>query len=102
MEDMFDDAFTAIARDGAGTVEAMVRLQKALESLSSLDDPSVRAASIAHAGLALARAEGKLDLPEDLALVREAAASPGQLDPSLPRQGPRRSQQRGSLEMRLP
>lgn len=77
MEDMFDDAFTAIARDGAGTVEVMVRLQKALESLSSLDDPSVRAASIAHARLALARAEKKLDLPEDLALVREAAAFAG-------------------------
>ncbi len=76
-QDMFDDAFTAIARDGAGTVEVMVRLQKALESLSSLDDPSVRAASIAHARLALARAEKKLDLPEDLALVREAAAFAG-------------------------
>jgi uncharacterized membrane protein len=32
--DMFDDAFTGIARDGAGAVEVVVRLLKALESLA--------------------------------------------------------------------
>ncbi|MGH0035678.1 MAG: DUF2254 domain-containing protein [Myxococcota bacterium] len=74
VQDMFDDAFTVIARDGAGSVEVAVRLQKALRSLSSLEHPPIREAAMDHARLALARAEKRLDLPEDLALVREVAA----------------------------
>lgn len=73
VRDMFDDAFTAIARDGAGTVEVMLRLQKALETLSYLGDSSMHDAALAHSRLALARAENKLDLPQDAALVREVA-----------------------------
>lgn len=73
VRDMFDDAFTAIARDGAGILEVMIRLQKALESLSSVGNLAMRNAAMAHARLALARAEKKLDQPEDLALVRDAA-----------------------------
>ena len=73
--DMFDDAFTAIARDGAGAIEVVVRLQKVLKSLSSVGDPTMRSAAIAHSRLALARAEKALDLPEELALVRDLAAS---------------------------
>ena len=38
---MFDDAFTAIARDVAGMVEVGVRLQKAFLSLAWLDDPEI-------------------------------------------------------------
>ncbi len=72
--DMFDDAFTAIARDGAGAIEVVVRLQKALGSLSSLDDPEMRAAAFAHSRLALARAEEALKLPHDVALARDVAA----------------------------
>ena len=33
--DMFDGAFTAIARDGAGAIEVTLRLQKALHALAS-------------------------------------------------------------------
>ena len=72
--DMFDDAFTAMARDGAGTVEVMLRLQKAFKALSCLGDSAMCEAAVAHSRMALARAEKKLELPEDLALVREAAA----------------------------
>jgi len=71
--DMFDDAFNAIARDGAGTVEVMLRLQKALAALALLGDPSMREAAVRHGRRALARAERALDLPEDLARVRVAA-----------------------------
>lgn len=74
MDDMFDDAFTAIARDGAGSVEVALRLQKALKSLSSLDHPAMREAAMRHARLALARAEKSLDLPEDWRVVREMGA----------------------------
>ncbi len=73
VRDMFDDAFTAIARDGAGSVEVMVRLQKVLASLSGLGSPTMREAAMAHSRLALSLAENALPLPEDLALVRKIA-----------------------------
>lgn len=73
VRDMFDDAFTAIARDGAGTVEVAVRLQKALHSLTLLDDAAISEAARHHAHLALARAERALQMPQDLAMVRDAA-----------------------------
>jgi uncharacterized membrane protein len=71
--DMFDDAFTAIARDGAGTIEVAGRLQKAFESLASIGDGAMRDAARHHARLALARAENMLSLPEDLEVVRKLA-----------------------------
>ncbi|MDO9321773.1 MAG: DUF2254 domain-containing protein [Pseudomonas sp.] len=73
VRDMFDDAFTAIARDGAGTVEVAVRLQKALHALASLDDPAMREAAEYHGQLALKRAQAALAMPEDLTAVRDAA-----------------------------
>ena len=71
--DMFDDAFTAISRDGAGTVEVAVRLQKAFESLASVGVTSLRDVAIHYARLARARAENALAAPEDLEVLRKAA-----------------------------
>lgn len=73
MADMFDDAFTGIARDGAGMVEVVVRLLKALESLAAVGDTSMRDNALRHARLTVARAEQALKVPEDLTAVREAA-----------------------------
>jgi len=73
IRDMFDDAFRAIARDGAASVEVSLRLLKALESLASIGHPAIRDAAIQHARLALRRAEKALTLPEDVAAVREVA-----------------------------
>jgi uncharacterized membrane protein len=73
VRDMFDDAFTAIARDGAGVVEVSVRLQKALRSLASIGDAEMRDAAEYHRRLALKRARIALDLEEDLAAVQDAA-----------------------------
>jgi uncharacterized membrane protein len=70
---MFDDAFTAIARDGAGAIEVAGRLQKAFESLASIEDATMRDVARHHARLALARAEHALTLPEDLEVVRKLA-----------------------------
>ena len=70
---MFDDAFTAIARDGAGTVEVVVRLQKAFQALSTLDVAGIRDVATAHARLALTRALHALEIPEDQAVARQAA-----------------------------
>jgi uncharacterized membrane protein len=73
VHDMFDDAFTLIAREGAGAVEVAVRLQKALHALASLQHPAIREAALLHSRLALSRAELVLALPEDLAAVKAAA-----------------------------
>lgn len=73
LRDMFDDAFTAIARDGAGTIEVAGRLQKAFESLASIGDAEMRDAAKHHSRLALARAENVLAIPEDLEVVRKLA-----------------------------
>src|SRR5690606_38956022 len=70
VHDMFDDAFTAIARDGAGAVEVTGRLQKGLASLATLDDVAMRDAALRHSRMALARAESVLQLSEDLQTVR--------------------------------
>jgi uncharacterized membrane protein len=71
--DMFDDAFTPIARDGAGTVEVAVRLQKAFESLASIGVKPLRDVAIHYARLARARAENALAAPEDLEVLRKAS-----------------------------
>ena len=73
LRDMFDDAFTAIARDGAGAVEVAGRLQKALESLASIGNVAMRDAAIQHSRMALVRAENALELEEDLQVVRKFA-----------------------------
>lgn len=71
--DMFDDAFTAIARDGAGVVEVGVRLQKAFNSLASLDNDVMCSAAHHHAELALKRCKHAMAIEEDYALVRNTS-----------------------------
>ncbi|MCB9680667.1 MAG: DUF2254 domain-containing protein [Alphaproteobacteria bacterium] len=82
VRDLFDDAFTAIARDGAGTIEVALRLQAALATLAATGDPAFQEAAQAHARLALGRAERALALPEDWAWLRRAspfsAGEPGE------------------------
>lgn len=77
MDDMFDDAFTAIARDGAGTIEVVTRLQKAFASLSAIDSAELRAAASRHARRAFARAERALQLPEEIERSRALSARVG-------------------------
>lgn len=73
MRGVFNDAFTAIGRDGAGMVEVAVTLQRALASLAGLDNRAMAEAAEDHARMALARAEQALVMAEDLAAVRRAA-----------------------------
>ncbi len=74
LNDMFDDAFSPIARDGAATVEVAMRLQKAFASLASIGDSAMDITARDHARTALARAEQALVLHQDLARVRTLAA----------------------------
>ena len=74
MQDMFDDAFTAIARDGASSIEVMVRLQKAFQALSLAENQDMAAAARGFARTALIRAENALQLPAERALIRQLAS----------------------------
>lgn len=74
LDDMFEDAFTAIVRDGAGSIELVVRLQKAFLSLLSIDDAELRSAVVLHSRLALQRAEKALGTPEEIETARMLAA----------------------------
>ncbi|HLV48682.1 MAG TPA: DUF2254 domain-containing protein [Aliidiomarina sp.] len=72
--DMFEDAFLAIGRDGAGLVEVSLRLQKALASLAAIGDAEMKDAAIYHGQLAFKRARHALTIDEDIAAVRDAAS----------------------------
>ncbi len=74
VDDLFDDAFTAIARDGAGTVEVAIRLQKALHALTETEDAAMAAAARKHSRMALARSEQAMSDRNDIELTRSAAA----------------------------
>ena len=73
VQDMFDDAFTAISRDGSGSVEVMIRLQKTLKALAAAGDNAMNHAAVLHSKRALSCAQKALVLPEDLAAVRKIA-----------------------------
>ncbi len=74
LDDMLDDAFTPVARDGAALVEVAVRVQKALAALAATGEGPLRDGAKRHALMALRRAERALTAPEDLAVVHTLAA----------------------------
>jgi uncharacterized membrane protein len=71
--DLVEDGFTAIARDGAGTLEVMCRLVKALATLDGLGNEALAAAARAQAREALAHAGRQMRLPGQLARVQALA-----------------------------
>lgn len=68
--DLFEDAFAAIARDGAGVIEVQMRLLKALAALMSMGDDEFRAAARQQAQLAFAHARKALPLPQEVDRLR--------------------------------
>ncbi|HET9032214.1 MAG TPA: DUF2254 domain-containing protein [Dokdonella sp.] len=74
LEELFDDFFIPIARDGAGLVEVGIHLQKMLQTLACLGDTRYRKAAARHSAQALARAEAVLSLTDDLVRVQQSAA----------------------------
>lgn len=69
VKDFFYDAFKPIARDGAGQIEVMIALQKALGSIGKLEDKALyhNAQEMSHYALKLARQS--LTLEEDVQLL---------------------------------
>ena len=71
IEDFFDDAFRPISRDGAGYLEVMLRLQKALKSLASIDHSGFKAAAIQYSKHAFSEAELAISLKNDLDILKQ-------------------------------
>ena len=76
-DDLFDDFFGPIGRDGAGLVEIQIKLQKALLALGALGDAEMEESAARHSRLALARAEAALGLEVERQSVRDLAAAFG-------------------------
>ncbi len=70
LADMFDDAFRPISRDGAGNIEVMIRLQKALISIAQNSDSETEEVALAHSKHAFERAKLIMKFPNDLDLLK--------------------------------
>lgn len=77
IEDLFDDSFGPVARDGAGTIEVGMRLQKALRTLSRVSPTRFGAAAARHSALALRLADEALVLDEQKRVLRSLADEVG-------------------------
>jgi uncharacterized membrane protein len=64
-DDLFDDIFTALARDAAPLLEVGLRLQKGLRTLSQLGGEEYRRLAMQHSAIALRRAEAALPFQDD-------------------------------------
>jgi uncharacterized membrane protein len=73
-DDIFDDVFAPIARDGSGMVEVQLRLQKAFLALTEVDGYGFPDAVERHSRLARTRAEAGLKLDAEKQEVRALAA----------------------------
>lgn len=74
IDDMFDDVFAPIARDGACMVEIQLRLQKAFLALVNANCAAFSGVVIRHSATALERAEADLKLESEKQAVRTEAA----------------------------
>ncbi|EDQ03058.1 hypothetical protein DSM14862_03694 (plasmid) [Sulfitobacter indolifex] len=70
--DLLEDAYGAISKDGVGSVEVGIWIQRSLALLAQLPEAGIRQAAQVQAKLALERAERELSFPHDLARVRRA------------------------------
>lgn len=77
--DMYDDAFNQIGRDGAGQVDVMLRLLKALAALTQIGPSEARRAARQQLEIAYERAMQDLPIARDKQRLTEIyeAATPG-------------------------
>ncbi len=67
-DDLIEDAFRPIARDGAASIEVVIRLLKCLDAIARTN-PYLREAARKRAADATARAQSAINVPSDLALL---------------------------------
>ena len=70
-EDLFDDLFNPIARDGAALLEVQLRLQKGLCELAKTDEDFFRSVAEQHARLAWGYASAALTLEHEKATLKQ-------------------------------
>ncbi|WP_372627757.1 DUF2254 domain-containing protein [Arsukibacterium sp.] len=70
LDELFNDFFNAIARDGAGNIEINIRLQKTFLALADYG-PEFKRCAREHSAAALARAELAIIYPPDIALLKK-------------------------------
>jgi uncharacterized membrane protein len=71
-QDLLEDAFRPIARDGAGTIEVVLRLLHSLEILAQ-HNPHLREAALDAAQDAAGHAQRALTAPSDLQALHSAS-----------------------------
>ena len=71
LDDMLEDGFNAVGRDGAHLVEVAMRVQRVLGEIGASGDATTSAAARRHADVALQRAQKALDFAPDLEQVQE-------------------------------
>ncbi|WP_313593199.1 DUF2254 domain-containing protein [Agrobacterium cavarae] len=74
LEDIFDDLFIPLARDGAAILEVGIRLQKAFITLSGFRHPEFKRIALQHSRSAIKRAEATSMIEEDLDKLRRIAS----------------------------
>lgn len=74
IDDLFDDFFPALARDGAGILEVQIRLQKSCAALARSEDADLQRMAKKHAALAVKRAHIAMVLEEDKKALDAVAA----------------------------
>ncbi|SDY96808.1 DUF2254 domain-containing protein, partial [Citreimonas salinaria] len=73
-QDILDDAFRPIARDGAGTIEVCVKLFEALETIQVVAPDGFRAPVDRFAEELMERARAAMSHPADIEVVEQAAS----------------------------
>ncbi len=69
--DMFDDAFRPLAHDGAGNLEVMLRLQKALKSIAYIGSAEVKETALSHSRQAYERAALAFKYSGDIEVLKK-------------------------------
>jgi uncharacterized membrane protein len=70
IKDLFEDAFRPIARDGAGNIEVMTRLQKAFNTISKINHSDMQANAVDHSFQSYSRTEKVMTHQADLLALR--------------------------------
>ena len=72
IETLFVDAFRPTARDGAGNIEVMIRMQKVFSTLYMMQYESIRKAALKHSELCYKRAEPAMNQEQDLEALKRS------------------------------
>lgn len=70
IHDLFEDAFRPIARDGAGNIEVMIRLQKAFKTLAIIDNSDLKVATLLHSQESFERAKLEIKYEKDIEVLK--------------------------------